>query len=171
MRARGKHLSLALGLLLPLLPSLAHANVVWPALYLETRLFSWWAIGLGLVAEFFFIWKVFGLTPKRALAADLSANTASALLGIILIPLAGVVWEVFPGMVLYPLLNWGTFNPLTWAATFVIACLINALLESFVLKCFFQLPFNRRTFSWLTVANAFSVGIAFGSFWLKPVES
>jgi hypothetical protein len=153
------------------LPSSAHADMVWPALYLETRLFSWWAIGLGLVVEFFLIRKIFGLSTKRAVIADLAANAASAILGILLIPLTGVAWEVFPGSVLYPLLNWGTFNPVTWVATFAFACLINALLESYVLKRFFHLPFTRRTFSWLVLANAFSVGIAFGSLWWKPVQT
>ncbi len=153
-----------------LVPLPASADVVWPALYLETRLFSWWAIGLGLVVEFFFIWKVFALPPKRALIADLAANTASALLGALLIPLAGVAWEVFPGLAFYHLLNWGTFNPVTWGATFVFACLINAWLESYVLKRFFKLPFTRKTFLWLTLANAASVGIAFGSLWWKPVQ-
>ena len=161
-------LVLLLSSLLVSLP--AQADVVWPALYLETRLFSWWAIGLGLLVEFFFIWKVFSLTPKQALLADIAANTASALLGAVLIPLAGIVWEVFPGLAFYHLLNMGTFNPITWGATFVFACLINALLESYVLKRFFKLPFTKKTFSWLALANAFSVGIAFGSLWWKPVQ-
>lgn len=147
-----------------------YADVVWPALYLETRLFSWWTIGLGLVVEFFFIWKVFALSPIRALVADLSANAASTLLGAILIPLAGIAWEIFPGLAFYQLLNMGTFNPVTWGATFIFACLINAWLENLVLKNFFKLPFTRKTFSWLSVANAFSVGIAFGSLWWKPVQ-
>jgi hypothetical protein len=157
-------------LLTLLVSSPAQADVVWPALYLETRLFSWWAIGLGLLVEFFFIWKVFSLPPKQALLADIAGNTASALLGIVLIPLAGIAWEVFPGLAFYHLLNMGTFNPITWGATFVFACLINALLENYVLKKFFELPFTKKTFAWLTLANAFSVGIAFGSLWWKPVQ-
>jgi len=146
------------------------ADVVWPALYLETRLFSWWAIGLGLLIEFFFIWKIFSLSPKRALLADLAANAVSALLGVILIPLAGIAWEVFPGSVLYDLFKMGTFDLITWGITFVFACLINALLESYVLKRFFRLPFTKRTFSWLVLANGCSVGIAFASLWWKPLQ-
>jgi len=146
------------------------ADVVWPALYLEMRLFSWWAIGLGLIVEFFFIWKVFSLPLKRALMADIAANTASALLGVVLIPLAGIAWEVFPGLAFYHFLNVGTFNPITWSATFIFACLINALLESYVLKYFFKLPFTKKTFFWLVLANVVSVGVAFGSLWWNPVE-
>lgn len=79
------------------IPSIAYADLVWPALYLETRLFSWWAISVGLIVEYFFVRKLFGLAPKRAAIADLSANTISAVAGILLIPVAGIVWEFFPG--------------------------------------------------------------------------
>lgn len=137
---------------------------------LETRLFTWWAIGLGLWIEFFFIWQVFDLPPTRALAADLAANAASALLGLLLIPLGGVIWEVFPGLAFYHFLHWGTFNPVTWGATFILACLINAGLESFVLNKVFGIPSTRTTFSWLCLANAFSVGIALVSVWSNPVQ-
>jgi hypothetical protein len=161
-------LTLALIVFLVSLP--AQADVVWPALYLETRLFSWWAIGLGLIVEFFFIWKIFALAPAWALWAAVAANAASALLGVVLIPLAGIVWEIFPGLAFYHFFNMGTFNPVTWGATFIFACLINALLESQVLKRFFKLPATIKTFSWLALANAFSVGIAFGSLWWMPVQ-
>lgn len=73
-----------------LLPTTAYANVVWPALYLETRLFSWWAIGIGLLVEFFFIKWLFTLPVKKASMATVSANAVSAVAGIILIPLAGI---------------------------------------------------------------------------------
>jgi len=49
------------------LPVVAYANVVWPALYLETRLFSWWAIGIGFLIEFFFIKWLFSLPQKKLL--------------------------------------------------------------------------------------------------------
>jgi hypothetical protein len=82
-----------LGLLL--IPSIAYANVVWPALYLETRLFSWWAISVGLLVEYLFIRRVFGLSPKKALLADVIANVVSAVAGIFLIPVAGILWEIW----------------------------------------------------------------------------
>jgi hypothetical protein len=62
-----------------------------------------------------------------ALAADLAANAASTLLGVILIPLAGMTWKLFPSLLFYRFLNWGTFNPVNWTINFFIACLINAL--------------------------------------------
>ncbi len=56
------------------------ADVVWPALFLEQRLFSWWAIGLGLVVEFFFVRWLTTLSLRMCVVADLSMNAASALL-------------------------------------------------------------------------------------------
>jgi hypothetical protein len=145
--------------------------MVWPALYLETRLFSWWAIVLGLLVEFVAIRWIFRVPASRAVRADLGANAASALLGIPLVPLAGVLWELFPASLYMSLLGWGTFNPVTWGATFALACLINAAVEGFVLRRYFGLPVGRRQFWWLVAANAISVGAAFASLFLFPAEA
>jgi hypothetical protein len=151
-------------------PVAACADVVWPALYLETRLATWWAVSLGLVVEFIVIWKAFGLTAKKAIQVDLAANVASVLLGIILIPLAGIVWEIFPGLIFYKIFHVGTFNPVTWAATYVLAVLINAVLEWAVIVRGFKLPVGKRGFWIMAGANAASVAVAFGSLFVFPVE-
>ena len=122
-------------------PVMVQANVVWPALYLETRLFSWWAISTGLFIEYFFVLRLLQATPKQAAIATLVANTASAILGILLIPLAGLLWEIFPGIILSHLLNMGTFNPVTWVATFILACMVNVAIEGLVYKSWFKLNF------------------------------
>lgn len=154
------------------MPALAWANMVWPALYLETRLFTGWAITLGLVVEYLFIRHLFRLSPWRALQADLAANAVSALAGVVLIPLGGVAWELFPGALYMWALDWGTFNPITWAGTFLLACLINASLEGAVYKRAFKvaLPFRSRQFGGLVLANAVSVGAALASLWVVPVR-
>lgn len=158
--------------ILLLLPTAAYANVVWPALYLETRLFSWWAISIGLLVEFFFIKWLFNLPSKKASIATVSANAVSAVAGVILIPLAGIAWEIFPGSVIYWAFSVGTFNPATWGATFVLGCLVNARIEGVVYKKWFysQFRFKSKAFLWLLVANSLSVGAAFISLWLKPVS-
>jgi len=154
--------------LLCLIPLSASADVVWPSLYLETRLMSLESIGLGLLVEFIVIWGVFKFSLPRALLADIVANAASSILGIILIPLSGVMWEIFPGSIINYLFHWGTFNPVGWGASFVLACLVNVALEGYVLEGIFKQTFNRKTFSWLLFANAASVGIAFVSLWWDP---
>lgn len=162
-----------LGVGLLAVPAIAYANMVWPALYLEIRLFSWWAIAVGLVIEFFFVRQLFALPAKRAAIATFSANAASAVAGILLIPLGGIVWELFPGSVYMWALDWGTFNPITWVGTFFIACVINAVLEGLVYRFAFKLDlrFKSKKFWWLVLANAFSVGAAFVSLWVSPIQT
>src|ERR1700756_2632395 len=111
-----------------------YADVVWPALFLETRLITWWTIALGLLIEFFFVRWLFSLTAKKAAIATVVANAVSALLGIPLIPIAGIAWEFFPASLYMRAWNWGTFNPVTWAATFVLACLITTVIEALVYR-------------------------------------
>ena len=144
------------------------ADMIWPAAFLESRLLSAWVISAGLFIEYFFVWRVTALGTWRSILADLAMNAASTLLGIILIPLAGIVWEIFPGLLLYKLFDLGTFNPGTWAATFILAVLINAGLELLVLRLGFRQPPGSGLFWWLCLANALSVGVAMGSFLLYP---
>lgn len=157
-------------LFLGLSPAVVLADVVWPALYLEIRLFSWWVITTGLIAECVLVRWLFKLQFKRAAVATFAANAASSVAGVFLIPLAGFAWEFFPGPVYMNLLNWGTFNPVTWAATFLLACLVNTAIESVVYKRGFKLSAHRREFFWIYVANAVSVGLAFGSLFVYPLS-
>lgn len=144
------------------------ADIVWPALVVEPRLFSWWAIGSGLLVEFFFVRWLTRLDVKMGAVADLTMNAASALLGIFLLPLAGIVWEFFPGIILHSAFNIGTFNPGTWTATFLLAVFINAALETSVLRRVFKQQTGKRVFWWLCVANSLSVAIAFASLFTHP---
>lgn len=143
--------------------------MVWPALYLEERIFTQWAIGLGLLIEFFFVRWLFALSIRKAVIATTIANAVSALIGILLIPLAGIVWEFFPGILYMGPLGWGTFNPITWTATFALACLITTVIEALVYRGGFKFKVGRREFIWLVVANSFSVGAAFASLFIVPV--
>ncbi|KHF24649.1 hypothetical protein BOV90_03500 [Solemya velum gill symbiont] len=156
-----------------LFPPVVYANVVWPALYLEIRLFSWWAIGLGLLVEFFYVKWLFALSVKRSAIADLSANAASSIAGILLIPLAGIAWEFFPASIYQQAFDWGTFNPVTWVATFILGCFINAVIEGAVYKKWFapHFRYKSREFLWLLVANAISVGAAYISFLIVPLKA
>lgn len=144
------------------------ADVVWPALYVEQRMFSWWAIGLGILIEFLFVRRLTTLNWRMCVVADVAMNAVSALLGLVLIPIGGLAWEVFPGGLLNHALHMGTFGPLGWGATFVVAVLINAELEALILRFAFRQKNLRQMFWWLCVANALSVGIAYASFAVAP---
>lgn len=139
------------------------ADVVWPALFLEQRLFSWWAIGAGLLAELLFVRYITKLSWGRCIVADVAMNVASSVLGLILIPLVGIAWEVFPGMIMYKLLKMGTFNPITWSATFILASVVNGSLEGLVLRFGFKQKIGKKGFWLLCLANVVSVGMAFYS--------
>ncbi len=144
------------------------ADVVWPALYLEMRLLSSVPIVAGLIVECFVLRYGFGLTWKRAVWVDVVMNAVSTAAGVVLIPIAGIMWEIFPGSVMYKFFNIGTFNPATWTATYVMAVLLTTAIEAAVVKWLFKIPLKRGRFWMLCGANAMSVGIAFVSLMLRP---
>lgn len=165
-----KKIILLLGILSLFVASPAHADIIWPAIFLISRMVSWWSIALGLIVEYLFVRKLTHFDIRKSILVDLSMNLVSCLLGIILIPLFGVAWEFFPGIVLYKFFNIGTFNPGTWTATFFFAVFMNALLENFVINKGFKKKLGWRGFWWLSLANGASVGIALLSLWLIPLE-
>ncbi len=167
-KTKMKFLLLSLLILLSAVP--AHADVVWPALFLETRLFSIWPIVVGLIIEYLFLRQYFKLPIKRAVVADIVINAFSSALGIVLIPIAGVAWEFFPGIILYKALNIGTFNPGTWTVTYLMAAAINAGVESLALSKIFKSHVGKKGFRVLFLANAISVGIAMLSLYFYPME-
>jgi len=145
------------------------ADMVWPALLLEGRILTWWAILAGLFVEYFFVRGITDLSFSRAGLADIAMNAASTLLGILLIPIAGIIWEFFPGIIIYKIFDIGTFNPGTWLATILMAAFLNTFIERFVLRKFFKQPVVGKRGFWLLFAgNAISVAIAFGSILYRP---
>ena len=165
-----KIIIILLTILILFISSPANADIVWPALYLISRMVTWWSIALGLIIEYLFVRKLTQFGIVKSIFVDISMNAASCLLGIFLIPVLGIGWEFFPGIVLYKLFNIGTFNPGTWTATFLIAVFVNALLESFVINKGFKKKLGWRGFWWLSLANSASVGISFISLWFFPLE-
>jgi len=95
-------------------------------------------------------------------------NAASSLIGLVLIPLAGFVWEFFPGGVIHGMFHFGKFNPLTWTATWAMAALINGALETSVVRFAFRQRIGKRGFWLLCLANAISVGVALCSVFVRP---
>lgn len=152
-------------------PTAAYADVVWPALYAEQRLSSIPVILVGLLIETATLRYAFAMPWRRAATASFVVNAASALLGLVLIPLAGVVWEIFPGIILYRAFDLGTFNPITWTATFLLALTITTSVEVVCLKRLFHLAAERRTWRWWLFANSITVMMAFASFGIRPSDT
>ena len=139
------------------------ADVVWPALYLSDRLVAWYVIGAGLLVEYWFIRKATTLNWSEAIFADICSNGVSTLLGIVLIPTLGLLWEISAGGVINILFDTGTFNIGTWIGTVLLAALANATIESAVLVYGFKQKWQRRLVLWMFLANVISVGLAFAS--------
>jgi hypothetical protein len=139
-------------------------DVVWPALFLEDRLLSVWVIVAGLLIEYFFVWRITSLGAVRAIWANLAMNAASTLLGIVLLPFTGLLIALFPGELI------GTFNPITWGLTFLLAVFLNTWIEYLVLWKAFKQDLSKRKFWLLALANALSVGFAFVTFLIYPIK-
>jgi hypothetical protein len=136
---------------------------------LEQRILSAIPIAAGLVVEWLALWfGGFGLSWKKAAVVDVVMNAVSTAVGIVFIPAIGLAWEYFPGLLLYKKFNIGTFNPGSWAASFLIAVLVTTAIEAAVVRWGFKVPLGRRRFSILCAANCVSIAIAFASLWMYP---
>ena len=155
-----------IGILITATP--AYADLVWPALFLINRMVTWWAITVGLLVEYLFVRRWTKFSVGKSVIVDVSMNATSTLLGLLLIPIAGIGWEFFPGIILYKVFHIGTFNPGTWVANFLLGVFINAELETLVITKAFKCKMGWRGFGWLSLANAVSVGIAFYSVLTNP---
>lgn len=151
----------------------AYADVVWPALYLEERILSFWPIIIGLAIEFWFIKYVFSLNIKKSAIATFAANFLSTIVGVIAIPLTGLVLDIVPELLIYNVFDIGTFNPFAWTMTFIEACLINSYLETIIYRKILNISYSMRSrqFIWVFIANICSVAIALASLWFIPIDN
>lgn len=139
------------------------ANVVWPALFLSIRLSAWWCIGASLLIEAAALWRGARMRPTVALGASVVMNTVSAFCGAPLLPLIGIHWETLANLTYNAWLGWGTFNLATQVATWFIAVVLNTFIETFVLWLVFCMPWTRRLYVVVLLANGVTVALAWGS--------
>lgn len=154
-----------------LAPTAASANLIWPAAFVEGRLLSVPVIAAGLAVEIGVLRFGFGLGWGRAAIAAIVVNLISAAIGLVAIPLLGVAWEIFPGMLLSRLFDIHTFHPITWAATFVFALVVTTIIEVLALRWIFRLEATRPRWGLWLGANAASVASAFLSFFVTPMSA
>jgi len=147
-------------ILLLLIPTQVFADMVWPALYAETKVSSVPIIGLSLLIEFYFFKWLFHVTRPKAALYTLAANMASGLIGILLRPLAGIIYELSIGAIVGWLFNWGTFNPVAWFFVPIFSGAVNAYLELWTIQLLWKHEITWRNFMYTLGINAFTVGFA-----------
>jgi hypothetical protein len=97
-------------------------------------------------------------------------NAVSAGIGVVGIPLSGFVWELIATITIIPLFHWGTFNPVTWFVSCLLAASLNTVVEAGSLRFIFKVPCTKRLVSWLGLANMITVGMAMASIMSRPPE-
>tara|TARA_B100001093_G_C26398873_1_gene830373 strand:+ start:59 stop:565 length:507 start_codon:yes stop_codon:yes gene_type:complete len=157
MKRPQKYLLVTLSILIP---SLAFGNVVWPAMYTETKVSSIPIIALSLIIEFFVFKYLFQKSTKLTSVYTIIANVASGLIGLFIRPISGLLWEVSLGALVMWIFDWGTFNPVAWFFVPIIGGAINSALELFTVKVIWKERFTKRNFLLLWSVNWATVGIA-----------
>jgi hypothetical protein len=136
-------------------PTPIYANMIWPSLYIAEDFRTWWIIVTGLLIEFIFV-KIFTKDSyfKSALMAII-INLISTLIGIIAIPLSGIIGE-FIFIPIDLLFKLGSFHISHWILAFLLTVLCNTVIEALTLKIIFKKIF-KNIFLWLFIANSISV--------------
>jgi hypothetical protein len=147
------------------------ADVVWPALYIMERSYTWWGIMLGLVVEYLALRGIAHVTWKKAAIAVVAVNAASSLLGYVAIPLLTLGWEFVLEYTVYQVIRLGTFNLFGWVSTVIVIGAITGFPEYFLLTKAFKIQFrSKRPWLWWWLANCVSVFIAFLTVLIWPVH-
>lgn len=147
-------------LLCSVFPSVTYANMVWPALYTETKVSSLPIILLSLVIEFFFFKWLFKIDIKKAIYYTIVANIASGIIGLFLRPLSGIAYELSLGAIVNWLFDWGTFNPVAWFFVPIIGGAINAFLELQTIRLIWKHKIDKKNYFLTWIINTVTVAIA-----------
>ena len=145
---------ISVAIVLMLLPVSAYANMVWPSLYIAQGFRSWYIILIGLIVEIFFIKQFAKQSWPRSVLISAIMNAVSALAGIALIPISGIIGE-FIMLPVDLVLKLGTFHITHWIMAYIMVVICNTVIEGLVVKLF-KLPF-KKSLPWLAAANAISV--------------
>jgi len=147
--------------------SSVHADVVWPSMYIVAGRFSIPVIISGLLVEIGFVKYFTKVGWIKTIVVTTVMNAISATVGVILILLTGLVAEAFASFV--TLGKIGTFHWFHWLVSYVAAILTNTILEGAIIRLIMKLSLS-KTFRWLFVANAISVGVCAIYLYLFPIR-
>ena len=134
-----------------LVPLVACANMVWPSLYIIEQYYSWYVILAGLCIEIIAAHMILKTTWMKSAHIMFVVNALSAIIGLFLIPVSGLVVEILT----IPFGN-GTFHLSHWILDYICVVLVNTIVEGEALKLIYKYSF-KSNFLWLFCANLLSV--------------
>ena len=138
-----------------------------PALDVMLGLVEWYVIILGLVVQYWAIFKITGFGSGKAVVADLVLNAFSVIGGIALIPVLGMVWQIAFGILLEHLFGQSTFVVVTWIATFAFSVAANVALQWLALKSVYKLRIGKKEIWLLVCVHSATIAIALLSNWIR----
>jgi hypothetical protein len=147
------------------------ANVVWPALYILSRYYTWWAIGIGLLIECVVLRLLTKDSAKKVVLAVAVANLITAIIGYFTIPWITLGWDFALEYTVYQLLDVGTFNPFGWITSILLISAITAFPELLIIQKLFKIELRTRAWTYWWAANALSVLLAFLTVLIWPVQT
>ena len=136
----------------------AYANVVWPGLYLASRM-VYLSIPVGLLIEGIILKLIIKKRWVYILYITLVINLISAFIGAAGALIGNLAWEFTGGQILYKLFDIGTFNPLSWSTAIIFGALASTVVESYSLKKIFKIKLNsndQKTFLFIQVSGTAS---------------
>ena len=146
------------------------ANVVWPALYILSRYYTWWAIVFGLLVECFALRFISTTNTNKAVLAVVTANLVTAVVGYFALPWITFGWEFALGYTVYQLLDVGTFNPFGWITSVLLISALTAFPELLIIRQVFKIELRKNAWLFWWIANAISVLLAFITVLIWPVR-
>ncbi len=136
------------------MPSVAHADVIWPALYVTDSHFRYWyVVVIGLLLEAGVLrWRLISDT-KKALLVSFIVNAFSATVGIYLLAFGMLGWHLIADIFVK-----GTFASFNKIATICLMLIGSTCLEMLVARGVWKYPL-RKTFPVFILGNMLSYGV------------
>ena len=137
-----------------LLNSTAHADIVWPSLYIAVGMKSIPVILAGLVVEILFVKYCTKIKWLKAVAVAFLMNLVTSVIGLYTNTFSGLFLE----LILHYVFGYDspTFNWDHWILHYTTIIFINTLIEGGVVRLTLKLKL-KNTFWWLFLANTISV--------------
>lgn len=134
--------------------TVAHANIIWPAIYVASSHFRFWyvtVVGLTLEAFILKLWLIPDI--KKAFFVSFVANFFSATIGIYLLVFGMVGWHLIVDIFVL-----GSFNILNKIATIVLMTIGSIILESIIVKILWKYRLNQTIYVFM-IGNFLSYSV------------